>query len=264
MNAALTEPGPWSARHLMAVVLLIFITQLALIFWLSDRTPRTQRVAAKVPGLVLLPARSHPLLALEDPTLFAVPRPEGFSGLAWLKPVQSINRPFEWTEDYQFLPLAAGQLGASYREFIVTTSAAQTPWGGRSEPPLTPPGGGGIEGPPAQSSLRLTGGLLSRTLLTRPELRPFPASELLTNSIVRLVVAPGGQPVSLTLVASSGSREADQFALNQARAVRFAPEPAPAESNLAQRLSSLTWGEMIFEWATLPLAVTNGASATIP
>jgi hypothetical protein len=260
----MVEPGLWSLRRLITAVLLIFIAQLVLIFWLSDRTPPSQRRAAPAPSLALLPAGGSPLLALEDPTLFAMPHTVSFSGLAWLKPLPSEYRPFEWNEDYRFLPLAAGPLGATFREFVGASRTAPPPWVGRAEPMLTVPVGARMESPPERSTLRMSGDLQDRVLLQRPPLPAIANGELLTNSIVRLVITPGGNPVSLALVTKSGSAAADQLALDQARTARFAPLNGSQETAPNARPESLVWGEMIFEWATLPLPATNGIGATAP
>ena len=65
----------------------------------------------------------------------------------------------------------------------------------------------------ARSTLRLAGGLANRRLLNPPELRAWPASDLLTNSVVQVLVNADGNVMSLNLLAGSGSPKADQFAL---------------------------------------------------
>ncbi|MCX6883660.1 MAG: energy transducer TonB [Verrucomicrobia bacterium] len=248
---------PWSPRRQASVSLLIFATQLVLIFLLSDRSPPSVRPVAQVPGLALLTGKRSPLLDLEDPTLFAAPHRESFSGLAWLKPPQTIYHPFEWVGDSQFLSLSAPQLGSFFREFLDTNNLAPTPFEGRPEPVLAPPAGTGIEGAPTLSVMQMGGGLSARQLLNQPVLKSFTNSELLTNSTVQLVVNPAGRPVSITLLSGSGSREADLFALDQARAARFAPTGPQETTGGPGSLASLTWGEMVFEWATLVVPSTN-------
>jgi hypothetical protein len=82
MNGALAEPRAWARRRWWVVIALVFGAQLGLIFWLSERTPARPRPPAAAPALRLLtgPA-SVEWLALNDPTLFALPHLLNFSGL---------------------------------------------------------------------------------------------------------------------------------------------------------------------------------------
>ena len=78
-----------------------------------------------------------------------------------------------------------------------------------------------------------------------PHLPSWPASDLLTNSVVQVWVDADGQSLSpALLLPGSGSREADQLAIKLSRTARFAPLP----SNRAE----LTPGTLIFEWHTVP------------
>jgi TonB family protein len=76
---------------------------------------------------------------------------------------------------------------------------------------------------------------------------------LLTNTVVQMLVDANGLPVSVTLLASSGLKEADDYALAQARQTRF--EAAAAETQpQAIALRDLSWGQLVFNWHTLPQA----------
>src|ERR1051326_980070 len=95
----------WTARRWWVFIALVFATQLALIFWLGK--PRTMLVRHEdpAPGLRLINSKSTTdlcftnmslttaeTLALTDPTLFALPHSEAFSGQAWLNvPVTSAS-----------------------------------------------------------------------------------------------------------------------------------------------------------------------------
>ena len=71
-----------------------------------------------------------------------------------------------------------------------------------------------------------------------------------------MVVNGTGVPVSAILLPpGSGSKEADQYALERARTARFEPISVEGPRRLTNPLAELTWGEMIFHWQTLP--VTN-------
>ena len=69
-----------------------------------------------------------------------------------------------------------------------------------------------------QSVLQLEDGLAQRRLLTPLQLKPWSNPDILTNSVVQVVVDAEGRPVSLTLLSGSGSAAADQYALEQAKA----------------------------------------------
>jgi hypothetical protein len=97
--------------------------------------------------------------------------------------------------------------------------------------------------------------LASRRLLNPPKLQSWPASDLLTNSVMRVLVGADGTVISaiqLFTPPGSGSKEADQQALDLSRAARFEPLHTGAEN--------LTFGTLIFQWHTLPL--TNAPSPT--
>ena len=80
---------------------------------------------------------------------------------------------------------------------------------------------------------------------------------MLTNSVVTLWVSASGRPASAaTLLAGSGSVDADQRALQEARQARF------ERLNVADPtdpMAGLAWGQLIFEWRTLPLPATNNS-----
>jgi hypothetical protein len=105
------------------------------------------------------------------------------------------------------------------------------------------------------STLRLSGELASRRLLVAPELRPWPSTEILSNSVVQLLVGADGRPISaLLLKPGSASTEADQYALRSATKVRF--ESINGADPL-KPLAAIALGQMIFEWQTVPLPSTN-------
>ena len=99
--------------------------------------------------------------------------------------------------------------------------------------------------------------LAQRRLLTPLSLRSWLNPDILTNSVVRIAVDSEGRPVSPTLLLGSGSREADQYALELARAARFEPvRHNPADSAL-KPAADLSLVRMVFRWHTLPLPPTN-------
>src|SRR5215469_10929754 len=87
-------------------VMVVFLTQVALICWLTDYSQPSVRKSLPAPTLALAGGDSSQLLSLSDPTLFALPHFRGFSGEAWLKPPPAPNLSFEWTDEPRWLTLA--------------------------------------------------------------------------------------------------------------------------------------------------------------
>ena len=106
---------------------------------------------------------------------------------------------------------------------------------------------------PANSTLRVADDLANRRLLNPPELQPWAAADLLTNTVVQVLVNAEGNVVTHTLLApGSGDPKADQRALALARTARFQP--------LRGAAPALTLGVLIFEWRTVPLTNTPASN----
>ena len=216
---------------------------------------------------------SSGVLALTDPTLLALPHREGFSGPAWLvfSPQEVLQKQmailqdldsFEWSEAARWLELGEGQLGSEFRNFMATNQLDALPALHQQEVELKLPAFEQAELLPAHSRVWLAGGLAGRHWLAPPDLPPWPSREVLTNTVVTLLVSAAGQPVSAPtlVVPGSGSADADQRALREARQARFEPlqlaDPTDPTAGLA-------WGQLIFEWRTLPLPATNNPAEPI-
>jgi len=78
MIPVVAEPRPWSRRCWWGVVVLVFIVQLALIFWLGSTAPIRPRPGAPNLTLRFAGTGAAELLALTDPTLFALPYRQNF------------------------------------------------------------------------------------------------------------------------------------------------------------------------------------------
>jgi hypothetical protein len=241
------------------MVTFVFAAQLGIILWLSERTPPRIRPPAKAPVLHLASHPSTELLALTDPTLFALPHREGFSGPAW---VVTSNQPFsspEWSEPPQWLPLAVQELGEPFRQFIRTNRfdeiKALPELDAELMLPKVPPLAFGS----TSSTLVVAGGLSGRTLLTKLELPSWPSADILTNSVVQVLVDDNsGQPISASLLLpGSGLKSADQHALSQAMQARFESLNDGGPLKATNRLSQLTWGDLIFVWHSLPATNTT-------
>jgi hypothetical protein len=150
------------------------------------------------------------------------------------------------------LQLSLKTLGAAFVSFIQTNppprfqpridSGLDT-----AEPPARPV----MPAITTPSRLRVEGDLARLRVLTPLRLPPQTNSDLLSNTVVQLVVDLNGKPFSSVLWAGSGSPEADLLALtNYSKAVRFEPpEPAALRTLPADKMIS---GKLIFEWQTFP------------
>lgn len=273
MNAAPTEPRPpvevdlpsqerWPRHRWWLLVALVFGAHIGLIYALGDRRPIVPRPLEPAPELRLAVGSSE-LLALHDPTLFALPHPSGFSATAWRQKSQSEFPPFRWTEPPRWLALPVEQLGDTLRRFVQSNAFARVEFEALPAPQLASPEVRREAVPVARSTLRVTGDLAQRRLLNPINLTNWPSADLLTNSVVRVLVDTAGNVVSHKLLRwDSGSKDpdqlkADQRALELARAARFSPLP-PAESLATNPLGRLSRGALIFEWHTVPLPATNG------
>ena len=240
----LSSDGSWSRRRWWTLVALVFAAHLGLIFALGDRKPVRPRPPAFAPTLRLA-AASDELFALNDPTLFALPHHKGFAGATWLQKPAVKFQPFRWTETPRLLALPVEALGATFAQFMRTNLPARFELEIKPAPELTlpvVPEVGRVTA--ARSTLRAAGGLANRRLLNPPELPAWPAADLLTNSLVQVLLNADGNVISPNLLAGSGSPKADQFALDFAKTARFEP--------LRNGAAKLCVGTMIFEWHTVP------------
>ena len=261
MTSPPVEPRPWTAGRWWTTIIAVFALQAALVILLEDRSPVKPREPASVPTFRFTTKRMGELVAIEDPTLFALPHREGFSGEAWLKEPALEFRSSDWSEPPRSLPLDLQQLGASFGIFIQTSAPPSFPVIATLEPhpeltasPTVP-----IAPASAPSRLRMDGDLAQRRLLSALPLPSFTNTDLLTNRVVQLLVDARGNTVSaVLLVAGSGATqsEADQRALNLARAAQFeAVEPGAAKP--ATQSADWSIGTMIFEWQTVLEPSTN-------
>jgi hypothetical protein len=109
---------------------------------------------------------------------------------------------------------------------------------------------------PTASSVRAEGDLGGRALETVPALPSWPHADVLSSSVVQVMVDAKGFVLSPTLVAASGLKEADLKAIEAAKQVRFQPVPSARVLGAGPR-GELAWGRLVFDWHTLPPGATN-------
>ena len=255
MTSALVEWRSWSQRRWWGMIGLIFGVQLALIFWLGDASPISPRPAARTFTFRLAGSASSELLALHDPTLFALPHPQ-------LVAPRPEFHSFVWSEPTNYLLPPIDQLGASFNRFVETSIFNSLPPPAKPPPDLTTPALPAWPASAEHSTVRLEWDQAPRQLLTPLELRSWVSPDILTNSVVQIVVGAEGTPASVTLLSGSGSRAADQEALEQANAARFEPLGRNPLGTALNPVATLSWGRMIFRWHTLPPPPTNAPAAS--
>jgi TonB family protein len=255
MNGDLTHPQAesgrnegWSRKRLIFFIVLASAAHIALIFIFGTRKDVTPRPVVNVPLLQFANSSSE-AMALDDPTLFALPHANDFGSPVWL-PAPVIAPPsFGWTEPPRFLPLAgplAGQkLGAVFNQFMETNRAPRLTLDFKPDPQFFAPNSADAPILAQRSTLQIIGELANRPRLNQLTLPAQPYDDVIQPSKVQVLVDPGGDVLSVVLLDSSALDSADQQALDLARTLRFAPA------------SQLTLGEIIFNWHTVPMTATN-------
>jgi len=248
MNVAQAESQSWSRQRWLALIALVFAAHIGLIFLFGEKGEIVPRPVKNVPTLKLA-NDSDELLALNDPTLFALPHERDFASAVWLK-MPDVKQPsFRWTEPPRWLPLPEENLGATFQQFMRTNYFAGPLLDFKPQPKLSEPV---LPVEPAfaqNSTMRVAGELAQRRLLNGINPPSLPYNDVIAPSRVQALVDAAGNVVSVVLLESSGfDAAADSRALEIARALRFAPAKNP------------TVGQIIFNWRTIPMTTTNDNS----
>lgn len=256
--SAVVEHGGWSSRRVWIFTAVVLMTQLGLIYWLSDRRPPPVRVPGSAPTIQLAGKTSQELMALQNPTFFALPRRESFAGLAWMAPWTPLTRDVEWNEAPAWLPLDTVRLGGMFNQFVPTNVVRLWHTPSLPEPALLTPVVEADPRLPQRSTFQVVSEGLEARVSGIPELPSWPPRpisptdfEVLTNSVISAMYGPDGKVISASLLSASGSSAADDYALNVTRRAHFEVPPAsPVSTN--HPASQLKWARLIFEWNTLP------------
>ena len=257
MTSTEAYPRTWPRGRWIFVVFLVCVIQVGFIFWLGQRQWPAPIPAGPSPALKVASGGSQEWLALDDPTLFALPNVRGFSGPAWIEVPPRPAPNFDWTEAPRLMPLPVEQLGSVFAGFMATNQPDFPAAAFRAVPGPTLPPPMPLEGFPTQSIVRVEGELAGRALLTPLVAPSWQHVELLAPTIVQLMIDARGWPQSLALLSSSGRADADQFALQQARTARFEPLQDRELEQPSPIASPLSWIQLIFEWHTLAVPATN-------
>ena len=260
MNASVPQPVLWSRGRLWVYFVVVLAVQIILLLALSERKPilpRQSDQAASFYAATVVPADSPiaVLLALGDPTLFAVPHPRGFSGPAWLNATPLQHQSDDWTEPQRWLTQSSSKLGETFEQFLRTNIVTERflaikPAGVPEKVPVRPLP---VRG---RSGYRIEGDLTRRELLAPLNILSVPHTEVLTNTVVQIAVSQSGFVFSPVILVGSGSRIADQHAVELARTARF----KRLVNGSPQGSGALTWGRIIFQWHTLEMPATNNVA----
>ncbi|HTL72769.1 MAG TPA: hypothetical protein VL863_05650 [bacterium] len=243
------DPPPpetgWSWKKICFLIVLAFVAHLAFIFIFGAKKSLPARAAAKIPQFQL--ANYSDLVALEDPTLFALPHVEDFAPAIWRRTLVITSPSFRWTEPPPFLLPVVETLGAGLGSFISSNQIASRPLNFKPEPELFIPRVTVESMLPQHSTLEIAGDLGQRQLLTSVVVPTLAYPDVIAPSKVQVLVDPSGQVISTVLLPSDNAMEAagradigETNALIIARGLRFTPAPG------------LTFGELIFNWHTVP------------
>jgi hypothetical protein len=244
----------WTWKSLSLFVLFAVLIHLILISIFGSRSQIMPRTVSHVPRLQIAGA-SDPLIALGNPTLFALPNPRDFISAIWFTIPAVGTHSFRWSEPPRWLSLPTGNPDATFKNF--TKSPAIPPMPAEVKPPLpfnAEPVPIGIA-LPMNSSLKISGPLGRRGLRSSVVLPSIPYDNVIPPSRIQVLVDESGNVVSAVLLPSTDMIEAierndaaDQQALAISRHLRFAPA------------TQLDLGELIFRWCTAPTNLTNSPS----
>jgi hypothetical protein len=247
----------WPLSRWLILIALVFAVHVALLFAFGARKQIVPRPITNVPTLKLA-GGSDELLALNDPTLFALPHSGDFVTAIWSQAPVTNSPSFRWTEQPRWLPLSADGLMTVFNRFMQTNQVSGFVLRLKPTVNLSTPAQPVESALVQDSTMRIEGDLTQRRLLNPMNLPSWPYPDVIAPSKVQVLVDEAGDVVSAIVLPSDNNLEAlshydaaDQRALELARAARF--EPAPG----------LTIGQMIFTWQTVPLPATN-SPATSP
>jgi hypothetical protein len=264
MNPLALQSRGWSRRRLICTGVVLFAAQVILVLWFGQR-PGSLPQRPSFSTVISLVPEGQPMeqfekfIAPDDPTLFALPGLNGFSGSAWLQYPALDYQPPDYSEPLRWLEINEQSLGETFSSFLATNTLATPMIADKPLPPLQRYEPNYPNEPvPARSLLRIEGELAGRMLPGVPLLKSWPHSQLLSNTVAQVVASPDGMTLSATLLTGSGLTQADTYALKLAGNTRW--RPVHRHDGRADLAESLAWGRMIFQWHTLPLPATSATA----
>src|SRR5258708_295597 len=101
----------WPVRRWWFLIGVVFCAQAGLGVWLGENSFPRLRPPASTPLLRFAGPGSAAIVALSDPTLFALPHRQAFAGEAWLQSPPPPLLSLDWAEKPFWLALPTEQLG---------------------------------------------------------------------------------------------------------------------------------------------------------
>jgi hypothetical protein len=250
------RPEGWSRHQWLIFIAIVFAVEVAIIFVLGEKQFPPPRAVTNVLQFTLADNSSE-LVALDDPTLFALPHLNDFAS-AVSRQMPVVSQPsFRWTEPPgELLSPADENLGAVFTRFMQTNQFAAPLLDFKPEPKLNEPVLPLLPAFAENSTLHIEGELAQRKWLNPVSLTNWPYADVIATSRVQVLVDASGDVISAVLLppddpveAANHYDDADQRALDFARAARFSPS------------SRLTIGRLIFNWRTVALPATDSPAA---
>jgi hypothetical protein len=257
MKVPVNDSLGWSWRKLTVAIGIALVAQIVLIYWFSARGEIKPRLPDARPAVHLFNGVRSEWLRLTDPTLFARAHPDGASAAAWLDIPTHDYHPKDASDAPAWLALAPEGLGAIFQEYVKNYPSEEVTLRSWQPPAVTAPTR--LRYPPTpKSQVRLHGPLAARGILSTPPLSAWTNADILGPTRVQVLVDAWGNPMTATLLQSSGLPEADKEALNVSRKMVFGSQPPSVANTIRTPETDLTPGWLTFTWRTLAPA-TNGS-----
>jgi len=241
----------------------LFLVHAFAIFWFADR--REGRPVWQKPAAFLylssepeMDRRVTDLAALQEPTLFALPHPRGFSGSAWLNFRPQVPTLNDTSAPPEWLALPLEQLGGVLNAYSATNRPSEEQLLASLRATRTVEVRIPDEPVMTTTTIRVEGPLASRRLLGTPPLPSAAHTDVLRPTVVVVSVNGDGVVETASLAGESGLNTADARAVTLARRVEF--EPAPIRDARVRTTAPPTIGRLIFTWHVV--SPTNAAPAT--
>ena len=265
MSAGSPEGKRWTPRQWAWIIGGGVLVHVLLIWFLGERAQPVGIAPSPDPWLRLaVDEASIKAVAVNslliDPTLFALPNPNGFSGGAWLRPERAELKESSWTEPPLYLPIDTNELGTIFLRFLETNRNT----GSVLENILVAHSKSAevllvVDPAMTQSVVSVEGPLATRRLASPIQPSNPAYADVLPSTRVEVKVTWEGWPESTVLERSCGVKAVDEEALALAKSCRFKPE-AVQPSLVGSASQGLTWGTLVFQWLTVPPTLSNSAS----
>jgi hypothetical protein len=261
MNGATVQHAKWSRRKWGCLIAAALIGQALLIVILGQRGIATPSAIPFGMDIRVSPKAGREMAeSPTDPAVFALPNWNGFSREGWLAFQHPEFKSTDWTEPPQWLALQTADMGNSLNDFLLSNTIAPLLVANMRPPSSRAPQSPRVEVPlQTGSDLLIEGELAGWTLATAVALPSWRHTDLLTNSVVHVIVNRSGQSVATALLASGGLTLADDYAVRLAKGARFVAGTVHGEK------AEYTSGNLVFRWHTqAPTNVAGRITLELP